>query len=92
MRHYCTQPNPDGCDACSMSNYGHDCQNNPTNQLAYLRAEAGLTQRQLADAANLPVTTISRLERGERSISGVSLKIAISIADALGVANLRDLL
>lgn len=92
MRNYCTQPNHDGCDSCSLSNYGRDCQNNPTNQIAYLRSLSGLTQKQLAAASNLPVTTISRLERGERSMSGVSLKIAVAIADALNLIDLRDLL
>lgn len=94
MKRYpdCQNEGCSDCAACSLSNYGRDCHNNPCNQLAYLRAKAGLTQAQLAQKTGKHVMYISKLERGDRQISGISLETAIAIADALGVDDLRELL
>jgi transcriptional regulator with XRE-family HTH domain len=51
-------------------------------RLFQLRSEAGLTQAELAEKANLSIDSISRIERGERAPSLESLE---NIAFALGV-------
>ena len=80
------------CTECSLSNYGRDCHNNPISALAHYRAVAGLTQQQLADTTGISVSTLRQYEQGTRNISGVALKNAVLIADALGLDDLRDLL
>lgn len=94
MKRYqdCQNEGCSDCAACSLSNYGRDCRNNPCNQLAYLRTKAGLTQAQLAQKTGKHVMYISKLERGDRHISGISLETAIALADALGVDDLRELM
>ena len=47
-----------------------------------MRSEAGLTQAELAEKANLSIDSISRIERGERA---PSLESLANIASALGV-------
>lgn len=54
-------------------------------KLARLRGAAGLTQTQLAEQIGTQKTYISRLERRERPIEGVTLGVATRIARALGV-------
>jgi transcriptional regulator with XRE-family HTH domain len=51
-------------------------------RLFQLRNEAGLTQAELAEKADLSIDSISRIERGERAPSLESLE---NIASALGV-------
>ena len=55
------------------------------------RKAAGMTQAQLAEAAGVPQPSIARLESGARSVSKLTLDVAIRIADALGIVDLRDL-
>lgn len=50
-------------------------------RLFQLRSNAGMTQAELAEKANLSIDTISRIERGERAPSFESLE---RIAGALG--------
>ena len=50
-------------------------------RLFQLRSEAGMTQAELAEKANLSIDSISRIERGERAPSFESLE---RIAAALG--------
>ncbi|MDA0637824.1 helix-turn-helix transcriptional regulator [Nonomuraea sp. CA-218870] len=52
------------------------------NRIALLRAERGVTRRQLADALGVHYQTIGYLERGEYS---PSLYLALRIADHFGV-------
>lgn len=94
MKRYstCQHDTSSPCENCSLSSYGRDCHGAPVNQLAYLRQASGLTQKQLADAIGKSPLYISKLERGERSISGIALATAVAIADALQIADIRDLL
>lgn len=55
------------------------------------RIEIGLSQQQLANASNLNVRQIQKIEKGEIDIANISLINAIAIADALGLPP-RDLL
>lgn len=47
------------------------------------RAKAGLTQRQLADRAGVPLSTLSKYESGYKDVNGMALKTAVRIAAAL---------
>jgi DNA-binding XRE family transcriptional regulator len=53
------------------------------NRIAILRAERGLSRRELADAVGVHYQTIGYLERGEYS---PSLYLALKIAAFFGVA------
>ena len=53
-------------------------------RLKALRAAAGLTQQQLADALGAPQQTVARLEAGRRPDPRWSTVVAL--ADALGVS------
>jgi transcriptional regulator with XRE-family HTH domain len=57
-----------------------------------LRHKRGLTQRQLAEIANVPNTRIAATETGRRPIGNMSLDMAVRLADALHVRDLRKLL
>lgn len=92
MRYPDCQRTDGDCSVCALSSYGRDCHNAPVNQLAYLRQRRGLTQQQLADKTEILQPHIARLESGERAIAKLQLTTAVKIADALGIANLRDLL
>jgi len=50
-----------------------------------LRAAAGLTQRQLAEAAGVNIRQIQKIEAGEIQIGNVTLQNAARLAEALGV-------
>lgn len=80
------------CSACSLSSYGRDCRNAPASTLAYLRKQRGMTQQQLAGAAHISIGQVTKFEYGERDIGGASLRVAIALADALDVSDLRELL
>lgn len=56
-----------------------------------LRAAAGLTQAQLAEAAGINVRQIQKIESGEISLVNVTLGNALKLAQALGVG-VEDLL
>jgi len=53
------------------------------NRIAMLRAERGISRRQLADALGVHYQTIGYLERGEYS---PSLHLALRLAEYFGVA------
>ncbi len=53
------------------------------NRLAVLRAERGITRRQLAEAVGVHYQTVGYLERGEYS---PSLLLALRIAEYFGLA------
>ena len=59
--------------------------------LARLRKQAGLSQAQLAIKANVARRYIANIEQGQRSIGGISLRIAACLASALDVC-IEDLL
>lgn len=56
------------------------------NNLKSLRRSAGLTQRQLADAAGIFVTQVQKLESGEAKIENLRWYTVLSLSDALGVS------
>lgn len=56
------------------------------NNLKSLRRAAGLTQRQLADAAGIFVTQVQKLESGEAKIENLRWYTVLSLSDALGVS------
>lgn len=60
--------------------------------LKSLRAENGLSQNRLADATGINAKRISEWETGARAVENMSLATAVRLADALGGADLRDLL
>ena len=53
--------------------------------MAYLRAATGLTQQALADKSGLNIRQIQKIEKGEIAIENITLKNALSLAEALGV-------
>lgn len=58
----------------------------PTSKnIAELRISRGWTQSQLADMSGMTVSQLQRLEYGERKTENMTLKTAVSLANALGV-------
>lgn len=47
------------------------------------REALGMTQQQVADAAGILLRQYQRLESGERSMASTSLRIGLSVCDAL---------
>lgn len=60
--------------------------------LKELRTARKLTQRELAEKVGVSQGRIADWERGSREVSRMSLDIAIRLADALKVRDLRKLL
>lgn len=92
MNRYSDCQKEDGdCESCSYNNYGRDCKNNPVIKLAYYRTLRGYSQQELADKAGCHKNQIQHVEYGKREFGGISVKIALAIADALGV-DVRELI
>ena len=91
MRYPDCQRADGNCSACALSSYGRDCHNASVNQLAYLRNHAGLSQQALADKSGVYIRQIQKVESGASKIGNLTLRNAVSIADALGV-DVKDLL
>ena len=51
--------------------------------LRHQREGMGMTQQQVADAAGILLRQYQRLESGERSMASTSLRIGLSVCDAL---------
>lgn len=49
-----------------------------------MRLNANLSQQQLANLADVPKISISRIERGERTAAKLELRTAAKLAKALG--------
>ena len=79
------------CSACSLSNYGRDCRNNPVGRIAYYRTAAGLSQSQLAKSAGISVRVLQNYEQGARDIKKAAAEAVLRIAQALGIT-VEDLL
>lgn len=47
------------------------------------RTDMNLTQQQVADAAGIQLRQYQRLESGERTMAGASMRIGLSICDVL---------
>lgn len=57
----------------------------PSNRLRHLRAEAGLTQAQLAAASGINLRQLQKIEAGEIKLGNVTLTNAVALAKALGI-------
>lgn len=55
------------------------------NRLKSLRIAAGMTQEQLALAANIKLSTLQKIERGFTDLEGIRLGNALKLAQALGI-------
>ena len=55
------------------------------NALKEARAAAGLTQKQLADAAGVNIRLVQKVEGGEAKAGNLTARNLLSLADALGV-------
>lgn len=60
------------------------------NKIKQLRTAAGMTQRELAEKAGVNIRQIQKYEVDQPEIGNVSLRIAIALADALGIDDLRE--
>lgn len=60
------------------------------NKIKELRIAAGMTQRELAEKAGVNIRQIQKYEVDQPEIGNVSLRIAVALADALGVNDLRE--
>jgi transcriptional regulator with XRE-family HTH domain len=58
----------------------------PSNRLRDLRAEAGITQAQLAAASGINLRQLQKIEAGEIKLGNVTLTNAVALARALGIA------
>jgi DNA-binding transcriptional regulator YiaG len=56
------------------------------NSISNLRMVREMTQQELADRAHMSISQLQRLEYGERKVENMSLKSALALAKALGVA------
>jgi Helix-turn-helix. len=59
-------------------------------KIKHLRTAAGMTQRELAEKAGVNIRQIQKYEVDQPEIGNVSLRIAVALADALGVDDLRE--
>lgn len=55
-----------------------------TSRLKELRIEKGITQRELAELAGIPIRAIQVYEQGYRPLGGASAEVVYKIANALG--------
>lgn len=60
------------------------------NKIKELRIAAGMTQRELAEKAGVNIRQIQKYEVDQPEVGNISLRIAVSLADALGVNDLRE--
>lgn len=91
MRYPDCQRTDGDCSACSLSNYGRDCRNNPVERIAYYRIAADLSQSQLAKSAGISVRVLQNYEQGARDIKKAAAETVLHIAQALGIT-VEDLL
>ena len=87
MKRYedCMREGPSRCRSCSLCSYGRDCHNNPVNPVLWYRTARGITQKQLADLVGVSYQKISKIERGEIKLSNLSLRVAVDLAEVLGM-------
>lgn len=79
------------CTLCSLVSNGLDCRNRPISKLEWARHGAGLTQKQLADAAGVNIRLVQKVEGGEADAGNLTARNLLALADALG-ADPRDLI
>ena len=60
------------------------------NKIKQLRTAAGMTQRELSEKTGVNIRQIQKYEVDQPEIGNVSLRIAVALADALGIDDLRE--
>lgn len=73
------------CTLCSLVNYGRDCHNRPISKLEWARQGAGVTQKQLAEAAGVNIRLVQKVEGGEAEAGNLTARNLLALAEALGV-------
>ena len=71
------------CPSCSLSSYGRDCRNNPSNPISYRRRLLGMTQQDLSKKSLVKISTIQKLESGHNSILGARSSVIYQLCRAL---------
>lgn len=79
------------CGVCSLVNRGMDCHNNRINGILYQRTSMEMSQRELAEKSRVNLRQIQRYENSTSDVGNMTLRNALSIADALE-CEVRDLL
>lgn len=79
------------CGVCSLVNRGMDCHNNRINGILYQRTRLEMSQRELAEKSRVNLRQIQRYENATSDVGNMTLRNALSIADALE-CEVRDLL
>lgn len=79
------------CGVCSLVNRGMDCHNNRINGILYQRTSLEMSQRELAEKSGVNLRQIQRYENATSDVGNMTLRNALSIADALE-CEVRDLL
>lgn len=79
------------CGVCSFVNRGMDCHNNRINGILYQRTSLEMSQRELAEKSGVNLRQIQRYENATSDVGNMTLRNALSIADALE-CEVRDLL
>lgn len=79
------------CGACSLVSQGRDCHNNRINGILYQRTSMEMSQRELAEKSGVNLRQIQRYENSTSDVGNMTLRNALSIADALE-CEVRDLL
>lgn len=73
------------CTLCSLVNHGRDCHNRPISKLEWARQGAGVTQKQLAEAAGVNIRLVQKVEGGEAEAGNLTARNLLALAEALGV-------
>lgn len=73
------------CTLCPLVNYGRDCHNRPISKLEWARQGAGITQKQLAEAAGVNIRLVQKVEGGDAEAGNLTARNLLALADALGV-------
>lgn len=55
------------------------------SKLKYRRTAAGLTQKQLAEAAGISIRLLQEYEQGRKDLNRAQVQKALALANALGV-------
>ncbi len=79
------------CGVCSLVSRGRDCHNNRINGILYQRTSMEMSQRELAEKSGVNLRQIQRYENSTSDVGNMTLRNALSIADALE-CEVRDLL
>lgn len=73
------------CSVCAKRKDGTDCHGEIITKLELCRRHAGLTQKELSDAAGVNERQLRRVELGESEAKNLTAENLLALADALGV-------